>query len=441
MTEDLGQDAVDSLDAMVVEPGLAPEVVHTVHVDIKIPPGCQLQAIRFPVRLPNVNKGVLKKVEVLQYHNSVPSTVYCNFSDVPSNGVLLLANVEGNEVICREATDVHYVFLYQPGGYTFSAPSQQSDVVFDNSEKIDRLLQEVDMQYLLLDLTMITTLPISRNGQGVAYFLLVDQPGLQHLTGPLRMYIRDNENCDLFQGAIEDFNGIPGIRADRLESVIGPIVKEIHQKVSFVGAQQTITFVRADGRPFGDVPSDFADYAAGSQVLLSSPQRLVLTVRYHVLPVNTAVAQTNSDPLHLSLPQAIPMAMPQAMSIATPMAMSQVEAVSMPVSLPMAVPMAAQPQRVGVPMTQQQQRAPQPMTLQQRQEQALQNARTMMQQQIQAAYGGRTMAAPQVYMPSTVPQQVVEQPQQTVGKKQVEASHPSEKAPVPRQKVAVAYPA
>jgi len=428
-------------------PSFSAEVVHTVHLDIPIPPGCGKEVIRFPVKFPNSHKAVLKKVEVLQYHNSVPSTVYCQFSDIPSSGRMLVATVEGDQVMCQEVPDVHYVCLYQPGGYTYNAPSQKPDVVFDNAEKIDKLLQEVDIQYMLLDLNLITTLPTSRNNAGVMYYLLVDQPGLQHLTGPLRMYIKDNENCDLFQGAIEDFNGIPGIRVDRLESVIGPIVKEIHQKVQFVNAQQYISFIRADAKPFGEVPYDFDSYSQGTRVLLSGPQRLSCTVRYYILPVSGTFAQTVGSGMQqqqalpmaqpLSMPVSMPMAIPQHISVQQPM-MNQMMAQSMTMAQPMSV--QAMPQvipQIGTPIPMHQQAAPlkeAPMTLQQRHEMAMNAARQMQaQQQAYRPYmpQGYQATAAQVYRPSQAPAPVQEQRVQ----EQVKPSPVAEK-----KKVAYAYP-
>ena len=296
-----------ALNFLAEQAGLAEDtVVQHVHFEIPLPAGFEANQCDVPFVLGNMSdRFILEKIEVISWHNSChcPVTVHLD-QEIPEMGNLQcfefkqdVSSGAGMLVSCG-AVPYHFYLPSQPGGLTNVCSPLNPEVIFDASAVVIQLLEEVDKNYLTLDLNEIDLLPTT-TFDGTRYRLLVEHPDFKHFVDPIKQYIKDNQGQELFRACVRYSNDILSFRDDRRQDLFGPMVERIHSQLIFLKRNQVVTF-RCNGtvgnygmggvKPatFGSLPDDFENLHAGTKALYSIPQKLSLNLRFYMIPVRKA---------------------------------------------------------------------------------------------------------------------------------------------------------
>jgi hypothetical protein len=194
-------------------PGLAEDtIVRHIHIEVPFPPSFEAKECTIEFDLGAASERyILEKIEVLSSSSSchVPVTVHLS-GPIPEVGSLQVFEFEnmrkdgmGGQLVSRGSVPYHYYLPGIPGGHVYMYPPSQPEMLFDSTPVLQQLFEEVDENYLKLDLDEIDLLPTSTSKEdGRTYRLLVEDPALKHFVDPIKQYIRDNAEQEIFKDCI-----------------------------------------------------------------------------------------------------------------------------------------------------------------------------------------------------------------------------------------------
>ena len=280
--------------------GLAEDtIVRHLHFEVPFPPSFGAKEYTVEFELGSVTDCyILEKIEVLSWSNSCHSPVTVHLSGpIPEAGNLQVFEFEGGllgkggdagangggnvvgdggsgggQLVSRGSVPYHLYMPSVPGGYVHMCQPNEPEMLFDCTPILRQLFEEVDDKYLKLDLDEIDLLPTSTY-DGVRYRLLVEDPAFKHFVDPIKQYIRDNAQQEIFQHCVRFSNDMIAFRDDKRMDLFGPMIEKIHSQLAFLPRNQLITFRCHGGRSFGTLPADFESMHSGAKALYTIPRK------------------------------------------------------------------------------------------------------------------------------------------------------------------------